>query len=428
MRTPKQWSGNIKKGIITDEMLESALFSVNKRAKNYRDKKREYSHYRYARYNYSEQAEGKMNEMYEKKDKLLSLIPPVCIHVEYQNSRNTNRVEIGNNVEPYLRYIYAGEITHFGSYVRRNRHGGWCDDWYDDYDTEYVYFFDHAKQPFQKAYYLFRVLGDHSFHSPITEDELKNYHDLPVINIDSLITHGESVLELCSMQFVDKIIALIDSGSYTYVHTDHASEDYIENAESYDTEMLVSSRKAENTAEAVEYFSEMIADAMEAYAEKELRQKARRKHPNSLEMAKWDRKAEQEYEKNIRRLRRCKPGSGRKTKKRATDALEKLEKGKISVRAETKVKAYTNKSRLMDFVHSTAVLYSGRDDVTVKELVEACPPDTSPDAVLKDPERAAENYIRHRYKEIIADNAAEIEKMKAKLAEQLAKQKDQKKE
>lgn len=418
MRTPKKWSENIKKGIITDEMLESALFSVNKRAKNYRDKKREYSHYRYARYNYSEQAEEKMNKMYEKKDKLLSLIPPVCIHVEYQNSHNTNRVEIGNSVEPYLRYIYAGEITHFGSYVRRNRHGGWYDDWYDDYDTEYVYFFDHAKQPFQKAYYLFRALGDHSFHSPIDKSDLENYKDLPVINIDSLDTHGESVLELCSMQFVDKIIALIDSGSYTYTHTDHADQDYIRSAESYDTDQLIRSRKAENTAEAVEYFSEMIADAMEDYAEKDLRQKARRKHPSSQEMARWDKKVKKEYEKNIRNIKKCNSGAGKKVRQRAADALDRLEKGRISVSAGTKVKAYTSKNRLMDFVYSTAVLYSGRDDVTVKELVEACPPDVSPDAVLKDPERTAENYIRHRYSEIIADNAAEIEKMKEKLTEQ----------
>ena len=421
MRTPKKWSENIKKGIITDEMLESALFSVNKRAKNYRDKKREYSHYRYARYNYSEQAEEKMNEMYDKKDKLLSLIPPVCIHVEYQNSHDTKRVEIGNSVEPYLRYIYSGEITHFGSYVRRNRHGGWCDDWYD---TEYVYFFDHAKQPFQKAYYLFRVLGDHSFHSPIDKSDLENYNDLPVINIDSLITHGESVLELCSMQFVDKIIALIDSGSYTYRHTDHADQDYIKSAESCDAEQIVISRKADNTAEAVEYFSEMIAEAMEIYAENDLRQKARRKHPNSQEMARWDKKAEKEYEKNIRNIRKCNSGSGKKARKRATDALDRLEKGRISVSAEIKVKAYTNKGRLMNFVSMTAVLYSGRDDVTVKELVEACPPDTSPDAVLKDPERTANNYIRHKYLEIITDNASEIEKLKAKLAEQQEQKKE----
>lgn len=49
MRTPAAWTKNIRNGIITDEMLEAALFSVNKRAKNYRDKKREYSRYRIRR-------------------------------------------------------------------------------------------------------------------------------------------------------------------------------------------------------------------------------------------------------------------------------------------------------------------------------------------------------------------------------------------
>lgn len=406
MRTPKQWSENIKKGIITDEMLESALFSVNKRAKNYRDKKREYSHYHYAMYDYSEQAENKMNEMYSKKDKLLSLIPPVCIHVEYQNSHNTKRVEIGDSVEPYLQYIYSGEITHFGSYIRRN--GGY--DWYDDYDTERVYFFDHTKEPLQKVYYLFRVLGDHSFHTPIDKGNLKNYQDLPVITIDSLVTHGESVPELCSMQFVDKIIALVDSGAYTYQHTDHADQDYIRNVVSCDAEGMIASRKAENVAAAVEFFSEMIAEAMENYAEKDLRQNAKRKHPNSQEIAEWDRKAEKEYEKNIRIIRKCNSGSGKKARRRAATALDKLEKGRISIHAKAGVKAYTDRNRLMNFIYSTAALFSGHNDVTVKKLVETCPPDISPDAVLKDQERVAENYIRHRYREIIEDNAAEIKK------------------
>ena len=406
MRTPKQWAENIRKGIITDEMLESALFSVNKRAKNYRDKKREYSHYRYARYDYSEQAENKMNEMYDKKDKLLSLIPPVCIHVEYQNSHNTKRVEIGDSVEPYLQYIYSGEITHFGSYIRRNDYG----DWYDDYDSERIYFFDHAKQPLQKVYYLFRVLGDHSFHSPISEDELKKYHNLPVINIDSLITQGESVLDLCSMQFVEKIIALINSGTYTYQHTDHADQDYIKNAVSYDAEQMIANKKAENTAEAVEFFSEMIAEAMENYAEKDLRQNAKRERPNSQEMTEWDRKAEREYEKNIRIIRKCNSGSGKKARRRAANALDSLKRGRISVHAETGVRAYTDRNRLMDFVYSTAVLFAGRSNVTIRDLVESCPPDVSPDAVLKDHERKSENYIKHKYLEIIADNAAEIKK------------------
>ena len=57
MKTPKQWYENLKIGLITDDMLEAALYSVNKRAKNYRNKKREYSHYRYAQFDYAGSAE-----------------------------------------------------------------------------------------------------------------------------------------------------------------------------------------------------------------------------------------------------------------------------------------------------------------------------------------------------------------------------------
>lgn len=410
MRTPKKWSDNLKRGIITDEMLESALFSVNKRAKNYRDKKREYSHYRYARHDYSGEAEAKMNEMYEKKDRLLSLIPPVCIHLEYQQNRQGDRVEIGDSVDQYLKYIYTGEITHFGSYVRRNRSR--YDDWYDE---EYVYFFDHTKEPFQKAYYLFRVLGSHSFHTPITVSDLRSYPNLPVIAIDGLITQGEDVLELCSMQFVDKVIALIDSGTYTYEHTDHADQDYIRSAESADASALVEEARRENTNEAVEYFSEMIAYDMEAYASQHMQNQGRRDQPNMQEKKAWNKRAENEYRKNIRAIRKylAKPAKG--GKHRTFKALDNLDRADIHVSINTKVTAYRDKGRLMHFVYSTADMYYGRSDVTVKELVEALPPDTSPDAVLKDPEKTAQNYIRHRYREIIDSHREEIEDLRQKL-------------
>lgn len=89
----------------------------------------------------------------------------------------------------------------------------------------------------------------------------------------------------------------------------------------------------------------------------------------------------------------------------------------ISVNIEVKVKAYTDRNRLMNFVYSTADLYFGRCDVTIEELVKACPPDTSADMLLKDPKRTAEKYIVHKYQEIAEDNRDEIEKLKKKLAE-----------
>ena len=39
-KTNPVWVKEIKNGIITEEVLSAALYSVNKRAKNYRDNKR----------------------------------------------------------------------------------------------------------------------------------------------------------------------------------------------------------------------------------------------------------------------------------------------------------------------------------------------------------------------------------------------------
>lgn len=44
MRTPKEYTNNIKNHIITKQMLLDCLYSSNKRAKNWRDKEREYRH------------------------------------------------------------------------------------------------------------------------------------------------------------------------------------------------------------------------------------------------------------------------------------------------------------------------------------------------------------------------------------------------
>lgn len=42
-------------------------------------------------------------------------------------------------------------------------------------------------------------------------------YNLPVKEIGTLDTYGDDYLDLCSVQFVDKVIALINSGEYQYV-------------------------------------------------------------------------------------------------------------------------------------------------------------------------------------------------------------------
>lgn len=74
MRTPKEYTDNIKNGIITTSMLEAALYSVNKRAKNYRDAERETRH-RYGRYSkYADSSEWKKDEFYKSSEEYADLI------------------------------------------------------------------------------------------------------------------------------------------------------------------------------------------------------------------------------------------------------------------------------------------------------------------------------------------------------------------
>lgn len=63
MRTPKEYSENLKKGIISPSMLEAVLYSYNKRAKNWRDQEQKYRQIRrenrfwHDKYDYEAKAE-----------------------------------------------------------------------------------------------------------------------------------------------------------------------------------------------------------------------------------------------------------------------------------------------------------------------------------------------------------------------------------
>ncbi len=165
MKTPKKYSDNLKKRIINQDMLRDCLFSVNKRAKNYRDKQ---SMYRYIRQNNrffidKHDCETKCREMKEEyysfKERLLEIVDPVCIHREHVIDRcGCNAVN----------------------------------------------------------YYLYYEIKDRSFHSPIDYYTAKNM-GLPIVDIDTLDTHGNEITDLVSVQFVRKVLDLIDSGNYQYV-------------------------------------------------------------------------------------------------------------------------------------------------------------------------------------------------------------------
>lgn len=83
MKTSKEYQDNLKNRIITEEMFTDCLYSVNKRAKNYRDKAHEYkSRYRHS-YIAVDSQYNKMNEFYALKERFLKYLEPVCIHKQF---------------------------------------------------------------------------------------------------------------------------------------------------------------------------------------------------------------------------------------------------------------------------------------------------------------------------------------------------------
>ena len=91
MRTPKIYIENLEKGIVTDRMLCDVLFSYNKRAKNWRDKKRQYKHsYSTNSLKWFNDALSNEQKYYNSKSQLLHLLTPTCIHEEvYENEFET---------------------------------------------------------------------------------------------------------------------------------------------------------------------------------------------------------------------------------------------------------------------------------------------------------------------------------------------------
>lgn len=201
MRTPKEYTDNLKKKIITTDMLAASLFSINKRAKNCRDKEREYrnrgksNRYYCDTYNNEEKYREQKEYYYRQKERLLALLSPTCIHREV-----FTKCERYYDYEPdFWELFETHDVVREGEY-------------YDNEIKDYVKFIDIKVEDYR--YYLFYALGDYSFHTPIGDDMLKSYPELEVRDINELVTCGKNTTELVSMQFVKKMLDLIDAGDY----------------------------------------------------------------------------------------------------------------------------------------------------------------------------------------------------------------------
>ena len=212
MHTPSEFSKNLKNRYISMEMLDAALYSVNKRAKNWRNKKREYKHNRYDYYGNYEKAEMNENLMYKKKEKLLSIFPPTCIHKEFFGYERNRVYDYQQNYTKLLtEHALKNDIVWINSYWDYKR------------DNEVTFFDYPIKEEPIYNYYLFHEMSKHTYHMPIDESDIKKY-DLPVIIIDTIKTDGDDISDLVSVQFVDKLITLIESKDFTfeYVRQEHS--------------------------------------------------------------------------------------------------------------------------------------------------------------------------------------------------------------
>lgn len=207
MRTPKEYSENLKRKVITVEMLADCIFSSNKRAKNWRDKQREYTSRRvhsqhfHDRYNNEGKAKAEKEKYYRQKDLLISILEPVSIH---RVQRGYERRRIYDYEKEYHKYKKQG------LFVWENRF----------YDHEFgftVSFGDiELKDKPYYEYFLFYELGSHSFHIPISEKDLEKYN-LPIVNLNELETFGLTTDILLSTQFVTKVVRLITKNDYRLI-------------------------------------------------------------------------------------------------------------------------------------------------------------------------------------------------------------------
>lgn len=197
MKTPKEYTDSLKKGILTKNMLGDCLYSINKRAKNHRDKERSYRN-GHCLYNYEDDYREKKEKCYRQKETILRLFEPSCIHKE----THTRRTRIYEYDEEFDKYYFSNNYIYENSYY--------------DKETHQVIQFVDVMLPYD-SYYLFYDFGKYSFHSPINEECLNQYSSLEIRDIGVLVTYGKDIHELLSCQFIKKVIDMIDKKEYQIV-------------------------------------------------------------------------------------------------------------------------------------------------------------------------------------------------------------------
>lgn len=194
MKTPDEIKRSLKTGVVTPEILALAIYSLNKRAKNMRDKEHMLRSRGGDYYDNEGKAREKKGEYYRKKEELLRYLQPSEIHHVIRECSE----KIYDHEQEYFS-IDEKEVIREGSY-------------YDKYEGEVVRFKVVKRKHVEK--YLFYNIGDYSFHTPLNGEE--SGYNLPITEIDDLTTYGHDITDLLSVQMCDRIISGLRDGTMSY--------------------------------------------------------------------------------------------------------------------------------------------------------------------------------------------------------------------
>ena len=179
---------------------------MNKRAKNYRDKIKEYKNGRFHQHLESniEKAEEEMGKYYQLKEEFLKVFTTNLIHKQFIGEKKKRVYSYEKNYEKLLK--------------EKNNDIFWKNSYYDyDKDME-IEFFDYHLGTKKYLYFLYCEIGEYSFHSPVSEKIAESNTELEIQEIDeNFKTHGSKIEGLLSMQFVKKVLELLQSEDYTIV-------------------------------------------------------------------------------------------------------------------------------------------------------------------------------------------------------------------
>ena len=206
MKTPKLYNDLINEKKITNEIIAECVYYVNKRAKNYRNKIKEYKNGRSHQHLESniEKAEEEMGKYYQLKEEFLKVFTPNLIHKQFIGEKKKRVYSYEKNYEKLLK--------------EKTNDIFWKNSYYDyDKDME-IEFFDYHLGTKKYLYFLYCEIGEYSFHSPVSEKIAESNTELEIQEIDeNFKTHGSKNEGLLSMQFVKKVLGLLQSEDYTIV-------------------------------------------------------------------------------------------------------------------------------------------------------------------------------------------------------------------